>query len=719
MGMLPSIAPHLAPRSFEPLPLGAIAPQGWLQDQLVRQASSLSGYISQTRGLGNAPPLCHGDSDVVNQSQWIGGEGWPGDHLDRNDQWFGYWANGNAPLVALLRTAGALHRLPTDLPLDAFVDSYMHYVVDHHRDGWLWHNGSSWSEDGTLGEGGFEMQQALLQWSEAQPQATRRKVATVIVSQLCNEQTRISNVTVTSWTATRWPTFVTLVEYVLDHLLPAFGDDQEVVPLGTTKTAKLLIDAAHRIAALGMDWRAYYTQKPNARTAHKGFPEGAVPSWNVYDHGVNNAEGALRWPNALYRINGSRADGEAALALVLRMLESRQGQVQSLFCADEVFCGRDPNRGTETCAVVEAMASLEINFATFGDPMLMDRVERLAFNALPGALTGDMWTHVYVQQANSVHAGVTPVGACDSIAPSEVCDRNFYGVSHFPCCITNFPQGWPKFAQSTILADISDSDSPAVVVASLVPVVAKVAAAGGATVVVDSQYPFEDEATVTLIATARTLLRIRVPGWAVHAAINGKPARNGTLHTLRCSAGNTSVRVQLKPSVVVEEGWGSAHTRAVAFTRGPLVFALAPAEKRLVAQAFDAVPARPHAPDWTISTAATWNYAIVRSEGVAFDAKPSAEWTPSFAFDDHGGRHPFSILVTGCAVSRWSYLPSSNITAAPPPSPIDASACGASEQLRLVPFGSTNIRIAVFPWVGLGGGNFSAELEAKELRRAD
>ena len=56
--------------------------------------------------------------------------------------------------------------------------------------------------------------------------------------------------------------------------------------------------------------------------------------------------------------------------------------------------------------------------------------------------------------------------------------------------------------------------------------------------------------------------------------------------------------------------------------------------------------------------------------------------------------------LTGCAVGGWGYLPASNITAAPPPSPIDASACGASEQLRLVPFGSTNIRIAVFPWVG-------------------
>ena len=402
----------------------------------------------------------------------------------------------------------------------------------------------------------------------------------------------------------------------------------------------------------------------------------------------------------MYRVNGSRADGEAALALVLRMLESRQGQVQSLFCADEVFCGRDPNRGTETCAVVEAMASLELAFATFGAPALMDRVERLAFNALPGALTGDMWTHVYVQQANSVFAGVTPAGACDSIAPSEVCDRNFFGVSHFPCCITNYPQGWPKFAQSAVLADLAVSP-PAVVVASLVPVVATVAAAR-ATVVVESQYPFEDEATVTLVATAPTLLRIRVPSWAMHATVDGAPARNGTMHTVRCPAGNTSVRVALRPDVMVEQGWGRAGARAIAFTRGPLVFALAPPEERTVAQAFDAVPPRPHAPDWTIHTASPWNFAIVLDKGATFDAQRSAGWTPSFAFDD-GGRHPFSILVTGCAVSAWTYLRGSNITAAPPPSPIAAGACGAPQQLRLVPFGSTNLRIAVFPWVGFDG----------------
>ena len=44
------------------------------------------------------------------------------------------------------------------------------------------------------------------------------------------------------------------------------------------------------------------------------------------------------------------------------------------------------------------MASYEQSFATLGRLELMDRVERIGFNALPAALTADMWTHVYVQQ---------------------------------------------------------------------------------------------------------------------------------------------------------------------------------------------------------------------------------------------------------------------------------------------------------------------------------
>ena len=75
-----------------------------------------------------------------------------------------------------------------------------------------------------------------------------------------------------------------------------------------------------------------------------------------------------------------------------------------MFSADECFGGRGLNRGIELCAVVEQLYSLERNFLVMGDPMFMDRLERIAFNALPGTMTADMWGHQYLQQADSYNA---------------------------------------------------------------------------------------------------------------------------------------------------------------------------------------------------------------------------------------------------------------------------------------------------------------------------
>ena len=55
--------------------------------------------------------------------------------------------------------------------------------------------------------------------------------------------------------------------------------------------------------------------------------------------------------------------------------------------------------------------------------------------------------------------------------------------------------------------------SSAIVIASLVPVAATVAGLGNVTV--DSEYPFEDAARLTVDAAQALELKVRIPAWAV------------------------------------------------------------------------------------------------------------------------------------------------------------------------------------------------------------
>jgi DUF1680 family protein len=52
-------------------------------------------------------------------------------------------------------------------------------------------------------------------------------------------------------------------------------------------------------------------------------------------------------------------------------------------------------RGTETCSIVETMQSMRFAYEITGNITFMDRLERLAFNALPAALWPDVTANVY------------------------------------------------------------------------------------------------------------------------------------------------------------------------------------------------------------------------------------------------------------------------------------------------------------------------------------
>ena len=78
------------------------------------------------------------------------------------------------------------------------------------------------------------------------------------------------------------------------------------------------------------------------------------------------------------------------------------GLPMGTFSADEDLHGNLPTQGTELCAVVESMFSLEEIIAITGDTHYMDALERIAFNALPTQTTDDYNNKQYFQVANQV-----------------------------------------------------------------------------------------------------------------------------------------------------------------------------------------------------------------------------------------------------------------------------------------------------------------------------
>ena len=116
--------------------------------------------------------------------------------------------------------------------------------------------------------------------------------------------------------------------YVIDHYVPTFGDEEEVMPLGGPGTQAMLMNASLLFMAKGMDWDAYYSQRGPIQ-----FPEGPVGSWNTNDHGVNNAEGALAWP-AMARTVWGDADHAASPGWVGE-LDTYRARYWSTFARDD------------------------------------------------------------------------------------------------------------------------------------------------------------------------------------------------------------------------------------------------------------------------------------------------------------------------------------------------------------------------------------------------
>lgn len=104
----------------------------------------------------------------------------------------------------------------------------------------------------------------------------------------------------------------------------------------------------------------------------------------------------------------------------LTKLRRYHGFVNGMFSADEHLSGNNPNQGTELCAVVEMMYSLEKIIQFTEDFYYADLLEKIAFNALPASIAPDFRAHQYDQQPNQIKCTIAERNWYNNLKDSNI-----------------------------------------------------------------------------------------------------------------------------------------------------------------------------------------------------------------------------------------------------------------------------------------------------------
>lgn len=641
---------------FMELPIGSIKPRGWLLNQLKLQAKGLTGRLEEIW------------EDLGKDSGWLGGTG---ESWERGP----YYCDGLVPLAYILN----------DRELIVKAKKWIEWTLRSQKESGFF--GPEKNEDWWPR---MVMLKALKSYYEV---TGDERISSFMLKYFTYQNEQIDSHCFTIWEHSRLSDTILLLNWLFEMTGEEF-----------------LINLAKKLMKKTRDWNEYFGEFPfNKSTAYymdwdnlfslvkdkgleilKNSNDSKVRHlYEVFEgtHVVNVAMG-IKYPALSYLVTGERDRVKIADAGI-KKLKQYHGVANGLFTGDEHLSGNNPNQGTELCAVVEYMYSLEKILLTFGCIRYADILEKVAYNALPATLDQDIMSHQYDQQVNQIKCSVEPRDWYNNKD-----DSNIFGlVPNFGCCTANMHQGWPKFVKH-MWAETRDNGIVALIYGPSEVIFKK--NNREIRIIEDTNYPFDDKIVFRIMTDEAVSfpLYLRIPEWVNTANYSfGEESKtvkgNCYLKLERVWKNNYVVELLLEPDVRISK-W---YKNSISIERGSLVFALKIKER------WQNMNDSEEYPEYEVFPESSWNYALeinFKDKAESFKVLRSDEKLPEQPFNS--GKATLTIIAKGRKLSEWSI--ENNSAGNLPQSPVISNA--PLEEVTLIPYGAARLRIAQFPYLKKG-----------------
>lgn len=638
----------LLQKTYIELPIGAIKAEGWMQEQLIRMKNGMTGNLDKIYEKVMGP-----------RNGWLGGDG---DVWERGP----YWIDGLLPLAYLLDDDGLKEK----------VKPWIEWTLASQKP-----NGYFGPDTDRPYERGLQRSNAhdwwpkmvMLKIMQQHYSATGdQRVINFMTQYFKYQLAELPKTPLGNWTF--WG-----AQRGGDNLMMVYW-------LYNITGEPFLLELGELIHKQTFNWTDVFLNQDHL-------------SRQLSMHCVNLAQG-FKEPVVYYQQNKEQKQIDAVKKAVIDIRRTI-GLPTGLWGGDELLRFGEPTTGSELCTAIEMMFSLEEMLEITGDVQWADYLERVAYNALPTQITDDFSARQYYQQTNQVAATRE---WREFTTPHDDTDVIFGELNGYPCCTSNMHQGWPKLVQNLWYATADNG------IAALVygPSNVKAKVANGITVQIkeETNYPFDEAINFKFsFADKKTKkaffpFHLRIPEWCKAAIIriNGEVVNtdnySGEITKISREWQQGDVLTLELPMEITSSEW---YSRAAVIERGPLVYALKMNEQ------WEKKTFGPEEQDYgqwyyEVTSDSQWNYGLMEDDLKPQNIKQKftiEKKNTVAAYPWNVENAPIVIKTKGYPVKGWKINRGS--TGKVPYYTQQGGDFGEAQDIELIPYGCTTLRITEFP----------------------